>query len=146
MKIAARFPVKSYPPLARLIGFGHLLLLSTGWCYLYDSDLRIIFALLVVYSARLSFAQYRSMTKAPDDLCWSGENWLMQNGKHQGQIAYLDLVADTWVSGQYCLARFNVDGREFTWLFARGQLGDALFSELAYLLKLSIRRLSEERV
>jgi len=134
VKIASRFPIKSNWLLFSLICLAHL-----GLIYLASILLTSFWSILVVVSLTVvsyyfSLKQYQSITRANDDLCWSGESWLMQD-HHSKTVYYLDLLPTSWVTANFCLLKFEQDNVEKTWLFSRKSLGERLFRELCYLAK-----------
>jgi len=139
MKIAARFPVKSNRFL-----YGGIILLHVGVFFTSFSLLNQLWALALVLFATIgsfyfSRKQYLLITNSPDDLCWSGEAWLMHtNGSSEG-VGYLDLLASSWVTPFFCLLKFKQNDQEFAWFFTHRSLGDRLYRELCYLVNRNIK-------
>ncbi|TQV84994.1 protein YgfX [Aliikangiella coralliicola] len=146
MKTATRFPVKTAKLLVVAIGLFHVILLLVSFIFFGVSwyVLAIFIALLVSWF--YSNKNYRKITNAMDDLCWSGENWLMQSDERLGSITYLELQPDSWVSSFACLLHFSVgekqsvgdkhlvSEKQYHWLFVKKNLGERLYSELVYLV------------
>jgi len=139
VKIACRFPVKSnFLLLALLLGI-HLSILIVSWVWL-DSLYKIALVMFAVFaSLYFSIRQYASVTRSNDDLCWSGENWLMQDN----QTHYLDLQNTSWITADFCLLKFKSQDKYFAWLFTRKSLGEGLYRELCYLARCQINRPSD---
>lgn len=138
MKIAARFPVKfSTGLLCYLLGFHLLLALVVAavseftWGY-------FVFLSALLVSALYCYKRCLSMCRADDDLCWSGENWLMRSNNRFKSIVYLQLQPTSWVSRHACLLHFKTIDAEFQWFFSRRLLGESLYSQLIYLVKLQL--------
>lgn len=137
-KVARRFPVKTSLPLLLLIVSAHLIVLVLA-AYLFQTSWVILVLLgALVLSAILSGRQYLSITRAPDDLCWSGENWLIQSEQPSGKIVYLTLMQSSWLSSFACLLHFCAGNQKHYWLFTRRGLGQSSYRELCYLVKQNI--------
>jgi len=137
VKIASRFPIKSNWLLLSLILIAHLGLISIAFILLTNFWSLLLIIVSTIGSGYFSLKQYQSITRAEDDLCWSGENWLMQD--HQLKtVSYLDLMPTSWVTANFCLLKFEQNNVEKAWLFTRRSLGERLFRELCYLAKVEI--------
>jgi|GEM_PF-2387548 len=132
MKIAARFPVKSSPLFAAMILLMHLFMVLAGWINFALSWQMGVLLVAISLSASYSLSRYRELTQAPDDLCWSGENWLIQA---DGHTYYLQLEPASWMSRFACLLHFSAGNKRFYWLFTRYSLGSRSYSELCFLAK-----------
>ncbi len=146
MKIAARFPIKKSPYVLAVVIIIHGLLFVwsfIGWGINWQK-LLLLFSLLL--SCFYCFKHYQRITQSDDDLCWSGENWLMQalrtelkTSSSNKQIVYLRLENTSWVSRQLSLLHFSDGDNHYCWLFSRSQLGKKLYSQLVYLVKQNLR-------
>lgn len=146
MKVAARFPVKAAPIvlyfiilLHIIIGYCAFLLLGLGW------QLALSCGLLSV-TFLISYRQHLQLTSAPDDLCWSGENWLITDPSQSKEVIYLELLPQSWLTSFACILHFNDGQKQRQWLFIRPQLGDRSFSELCYWAKLTLRQQTKEKI
>ena len=139
MKIAARFPVKNYPPLSFLLVLFHFLLLLLAWVEFHFSWQLLIIILSLLVSAFYSIKQLQTITQSFDDLCWNGDSWLIQKDeKLKGQV-YLQLNPTSWISSHLALLNFSSGGKNFYWLFSRRELGERMYSQLIYLVKQNIK-------
>ena len=144
MKIAARFPVKESPLLGSLIISIHLIIVGCSYLVFgFDWQWGIILVLTLV-TLVISFKQYRRLTIAPDDLCWSGENWLITDPQTSKSVTYLELSPQSWLSSFACILNFDHGGEQKQWLFTRQQLGRRSFSELCYLAKQSLLKQAKQ--
>jgi len=103
-----------------------LLLLNQIWMI-------ILVLVTVLGSFYYSRNQYQAITNSSDDLCWSGECWLMHSGSQSNGIDYIDLLPTSWITPHFCLLKFERSEQEVAWLFSRSGLGDRLYRELCYL-------------
>ena len=138
MNIASRFPVKTSVPLFSFLIISHVSLFL--YCPILIHSFTLVLLVLVVTAISFweSLSQYRLITNAPDDLCWSGENWLMGSSNLNDEVSYLDLLCSSWVTPQFCLLNFSCQGEHKSWLFTKRELGERLFRELCYLIKFSM--------
>lgn len=141
--VAYRFPVKDSPPLLLAVFIAHFAILVLGCYYFKFSWLTLIFFVTLSVSAFLSYRQYLLMTQAPDDLCWSGENWLIQTCAQRKSIVYLDLLGSSWLSSFVCLLHFKADQKDYYWLFTKRGLGAASYRKLCYLVKQNVSKRPE---
>ena len=150
MKVAARFPVKTYTPLILAIVLFHIMLLLISLVEFGFSWQQIIVSVSLLISLYFSFKQYWKITQSPDDLCWTGESWLMHQGNKLNGAVYLDLEPTSWVSNQLALLHFScTDGvdvndsvtanKKYHWLFSRHELGERMYSQLVYLVRQNIK-------
>jgi len=139
MKIAARFPIKSNHFL-----YGGIIVIHLGVFLASFFLLNQIWALTVVLfsiigSFYYSRKQYHIITNSPDDLCWSGEAWLMHNSSSSNGVSYLEQLPTSWITPYFCLLKFELNDQEFAWFFSRTDLGDRLYRELCYIVNRNIR-------
>jgi len=132
MNIAARFPIKENRILFFAVVLAHVGVFIVG--FLLINSIWTFMLILVTISGSLYFSlrQYQAITNSPDDLCWSGEAWLMHDPSSEG-IRYMDLLNTSWITPQICLLKFKCNEQEFTWFFSRKTLGERLYRELCYL-------------
>ncbi len=140
MKIASRFPIKANASLLVLLIIGHLLVLVTGLTYLSTLSAMLLVLVVTGFSFSNSYSQYLKVTQNSDDLCWSGENWLVHDDDLQGNICYLELLDTSWITAEFSLLKFDNTSEQFAWLFTRNSLGERLYSELCYLTRLNLKR------
>lgn len=139
MKIAARYPIKSYPWLLSGTLLFHLLILFTSVYFFGFKSSLLLIILSLIASAYFSVKHYNKLTTADDDLCWSGENWLISpQGELKGSI-YLTLLPSSWISANLCLLHFSHGKNKYHWLFSRSQLGDQLYSQLIFNLQRDLK-------
>ena len=138
MKIAARFPVKSSRILGSLIVAIHSFIIVLAIIHFSFSWQALLVISVTVVSFTLSLNQVRLLTSAPDDLCWSGENWLIRSDEQLNAITYLQLLPQSWMSSYACVLHFAAGEHQFQWLFTRQGLGDRSYSELCFLVKQNI--------
>lgn len=137
MKIASRFPIKSNRLLFSLICLAHLGLIYLVFILLTSFWSIVLILSLTVASCYFSIKQYQSITRSDDDLCWSGESWLMQDNQSK-TVNYLDLLPTSWITANFCLLKFEQNNVEKAWLFSRKSLGERLYRELCYLAKVEL--------
>ena len=135
MKIAARFPVKPSLGLLGLMASLHIGILGLAVYTFALSWQSLVITVSLIVSGYFCWLRYRSLTEAPDDLCWSGENWLMQLNEPPGAILYLQLRPQSWTAKFAAVLQFSAGERSFSWLFTRAELGERGYSELTYLVK-----------
>lgn len=138
MNIAVRFPIKDNKPFYYGLIFLHLWVIVTAYELLSVIWMIALVVLAVAFSFYKTRQQYLCVTQSIDDLCWSGENWLMHDPENQAEIIYLELLETSWITASFCLLKFQMNNREESWLFSRATLGKRLFSELCYLARLDI--------
>jgi len=139
MNVAARFPIKANRPLIWLVYLCHIFVFIGGYS-LINSLFSVFFILVAcIISVFYAHKQYVRLTQSPDDLCWSGENWLMHEDNEQRDIQYLDLLSTSWVTAQFCLLKFESNNQSKAWFFSRKLLGERLFRELCYLVRLEMK-------
>lgn len=134
MKVAARFPLKQSAFLFSLIYLFHILLASLSFYqfgFIWQQGIVLLCLLISGYFCR---QRYLSISSAPDDLCWSGDNWLMRQGKLNA-ICYLELTTTSFLSRYFCLLHFESNKQCYCWLFSRRALGKRLYSKLVYLVR-----------
>jgi len=137
VKIASRFPIKSNRLLFSLICLAHLGLIYLVFILLTSFWSIVLILSLTVASCYFSIKQYQSITRSDDDLCWSGESWLMQDNQSK-TVNYLDLLPTSWITANFCLLKFEQNNVEKAWLFSRKSLGERLYRELCYLAKVEL--------
>lgn len=138
MNIAARFPVTESPWLFRLLILFHISFLVLGYFTVGWHWGLMLIAVSTIWSFFFCDRHYKTITNASDDLCWSGEHWLMQPEAQSGSVMYLSILPTSWISSFACLLHFEVSGRRFYWLFSKQSLGNRTYSELVYLCKLTL--------
>jgi len=149
MKVAARFPIKSNTLLYWLIVSSHLGVLIVGVTQLNTLSAVLLVLVVTVFSYDQSYAQYKRVTEYDDDLCWSGDNWLVHvsnSNNLRESVGYLELLESSWITAEFSLLKFdantfdaNTKGGEVAWLFTRKCLGERLYSELCYLARLNLK-------
>jgi hypothetical protein len=139
MKIAARFPIKANVSLKALVYASHLVIvvLCLSLALLWWQVL--VVSCISLLSLYLSIEQYERITNAPDDLCWSGENWLMRSLASKDDTQYMTLLTTSWITPHFCLLKFDSVSHSNTWYFSKAQLGERLFRELCYLARLDLK-------
>ncbi|MCF6194273.1 MAG: hypothetical protein L3J46_08065 [Kangiellaceae bacterium] len=138
MKIAARFPIKTNVSLLCLLIAGHLLVLLTSIFYLKSTSAILLVLVITIFSYYYSYEQYLKVTEFNDDLCWSGENWLVHT--EQNEVCYLELLDISWITQEFSLLKFTKEEQQMAWLFTRAQLGEQLYSQLCYLARLDLKQ------
>lgn len=138
MNVAARFPIKSSPELLLILLAFHIGVFTSSFWLLNQLWTIALVLFLSMISFYFSYQQYLAITNSTDDLCWSGENWLMHSDEKKRSISYLELLPTSWITPHFCLLKFNHDNEQNTWIFVRVLLGDRLFRELCYTVKLSM--------
>ena len=139
MKVAARFPIKANIPLSYLLIVGHFSLLMVSIFYLNSVTYILVIVAVTAFSYFTSYQQYLKVTEFEDDLCWSGENWLVHCKNVDEDVSFLELLETSWITAEFSLLKFNMADEEIAWLFTRKSLGERLYSELCYLAKLDLR-------
>ena len=143
VNVATRFPIKSNNLLLVLLLVAHLLLGILAFYWFESLYKALIVTVTVLLSLFFSLKQYFLVTSSFDDLCWSGECWLMQEDS-SNQIQYLDLMQTSWVTADFCLLKFASDSQEHAWLFTRRLLGERLYRELSYLVRSQLNSPSQQ--
>lgn len=143
MNIAARFPIKSSPELLLFLVVSHIGVFASSFWLLNLLWMIVAVLLLTAISFYFSYQQYLTITNSSDDLCWSGENWLMNTGYSQNSTSYLELLPTSWITPQFCLLKFIQDEEQKAWFFTRKSLGERLYRELCYTLKLGLDEKSD---
>ena len=138
MNLAARFPIKSCPELLLLLVVFHIGVFVSSFWLLSQLWMIVLVLVLLAISFYFSFQQYLTITNSSDDLCWSGENWLMQTGSSQNSTSYLEQLPTSWITPHFCLLKFIQDEEQKAWFFTRKSLGERLYRELCYTLKLGL--------
>lgn len=144
MNIAARFPIKPNYFLFCIITMMHVLVLILGLSLLSSVSLILIVLVVVSISLFYSSQEYTLMTNACDDLCWSGENWLMTDSENS-TVNYLVLLETSWITPYFCLLKFSANEQQKAWFFSPYYLSDRLFRELCYLARLDIKNIEKEQ-
>ena len=153
MKVASRFPIKESNGLLLMVNSLHLIILLLSFFVLGLSYLILIVVCSLIISYHFSIKQLKSITEGPDDLIWTGEQWLItfQNDKNKlsyQEPVYLEVLASSWVTSRFSLLKFsseslqeqgNKKNQEFVWFFSASNLGDRYYRELCYLTKQSLR-------
>ncbi|TQV72827.1 hypothetical protein FLL45_15275 [Aliikangiella marina] len=138
MKVAARFPVKSSLSVFYFIVLLHLVLAVCSYL-LFSFNWQLAIAVgTIALTFYISYRRYLQLTSAPDDLCWSGENWLVSDPQRSHSLVYLALLPQSWLSSFACVLHFNDGETEHQWLFTRHGLGPRSYSELCYWVKYSL--------
>ena len=123
----------------------HISLLASSFWLLNQIWMVALIAILSAFSLYYSYCQYLAITNSSDDLCWTGENWLMHSGIGQNSESYLELLPTSWITPQFCLLKFIHNEQQKAWFFTRNSLGERLFRELCYMAKLSLNKKSKSR-
>jgi hypothetical protein len=156
MKIASRFPIKESKGLLALVIGLHFAVLVLSFIIIEVLwQFSFVFASLLI-SYYYSIKQLKEVTQAPDDLCWTGEQWLItllndKNKLDYRETAYLRISPSSWVTSRFSLLKFRIKSinglnTEFTWFFSSASLGDRLYRELCYLCKQDLKEQSKEKV
>ncbi len=145
LKIAARYPVKDCYPLKWGILVVHIGLCLACVVAVKLVLLKLVSLLAVFVSYYFCIRHYKKITASHDDLCWTGERWIMQwNGEKQ-----FDLLPSSWLSSQASLLHLDDGGQIHYWLFTQRGLGERAFKELNYIARQNLveqtRRTKEER-
>lgn len=149
MKIASRFPVKENKGLSNLINSLHILVaIVSFWKFEFTwqfGSALIGLSISYYYSSK----QLKEITRASDDLCWTGEQWLIThlNSKNKllfQETVYLRIIASSWITSRFSLLKFRLEldedsKTEFVWFFSSESLGDRLYRELCYLCKQDLK-------
>lgn len=143
MNVAARFPIKPSPELLLLLAVSHIGVFASSFWLLNQLWMVVLVLLLSATSFYFSYQQYLNITHSSDDLCWSGENWLMHTGINQNSTNYLEQLPTSWITPHFCLLKFVQNGKQKAWFFSRKSLGDRLYRELCYTLKLGLDEKSD---
>jgi len=138
MKIAARFPIKANMFLLYLLIIGHMAVLLTSIYLLTSASAILVILTISAFSYSQSYEQYLKVTEFEDDLCWSGDNWLV-HGEY-GKVCYLELMDTSWITQEFSLLKFIQEEQQVAWLFTRTQLGEQLYSQLCYLARLDLKQ------
>ena len=138
MKIAARFPVTESPWLFSLLILLHFSFLILGYATVGWHWSLLLVVISTIGSCWVCYKHYLEITRATDDLCWSGEHWLMNSEPQDGSVMYLNILPSSWMSSFACLLHFEVSGKRYYWLFSKPSLGERAYSELLYLCKLTL--------
>jgi len=156
MKIASRFPIKESKGLLILVVLLHLAVSVLSF-FIFNFSWQYFVALVsVIISYYFSTQQLKQITQAPDDLCWTGNQWLISvlNDKNKlvtRESVYLNISPSSWITSGFSLLKFrleSLDGAnsEYVWFFSSSNLGDRQYRELCYLCKQSLKELSKENV
>ncbi len=112
-KIAARFPIKPNFSivLMNVLIHGFLAVVSihmliVNW-WLWLTLITLCFSLIYTYR------QTELLFSAPDDLCWTGENWLMHRADANKDAMYLNLLDNSWLTSNFCLLKFSAEKKQF---------------------------------
>jgi hypothetical protein len=148
MKIAARFPVTDYTFYFVMLLLLHVTILVFGLLTIgYETDDWLwqvsLLVFLVLLSLTFSYQHYLAITRAEDDLCWTGELWVMNFNQPLNSPHYLKLQPGSWISQRACLLHFIDGEQQYYWLFSRASLGVSLYSQLVRLAKADIDQLSK---
>jgi len=92
---------------------------------------QLVITCLSVLSYYFSIQHYKSITTSSDDLCWTGEQWVMVDKKHR----YMQLQQTSWLSSFASLLHLEDGEKKYYWLFTRNGLGDRAFRELNFLAR-----------
>jgi hypothetical protein len=138
-KVAARFPVKvNYWLFSGLIGLHVFVAAITS--YELNFDWLLIFPLLLIsLSLRYSLTQFNHLCIAPDDLCWTGENWLINDPHELNPSLYLELSDKSLITSSFCVLKFQHKSREFVWLFSRWSIGERTYRQLCRLINAELK-------
>jgi len=156
MKIASRFPIKESKGLLTLVILLHLAVSALSF-FVFNFSWQYAFALVsILISYYFSIIQLKQITQAPDDLCWTGNQWLINVLNDKNKLAsresvYLNILPSSWITSGFSLLKFRHESldsinTEFAWFFSSSNLGDRQYRELCYLCKQSLREQSKENV
>ncbi len=154
MKIASRFPIKESKGLQTIVILLHLSFAVLSF-FIFNLSWQYGFALVSLFiSYYFSIKQLKQITQAPDDLCWTGNQWLISvlNDKNKllsQDAVYLKILSSSWITSGFSLLKFrleSLDGSntEYVWFFSASNLSDRLYRELCYLCKQSLIEQSKE--
>jgi len=138
MKVAARFPIKQNRFLFMVLILAHVGVLTSGFLLVNNILVLMLVSMTTLTSVFFSLKQYRSITNSPDDLCWSGDAWMMHDSS-SNSIQYMDMLNTSWITPYFCLLKFQYQEQELAWFFSRNTLGDRLYRELCYLSNACIK-------
>ena len=139
MQVAARFPIKSEPRYLMILGTIHLFLFGAGFYLQLSLWSTLVLTVSVVVSLYFSVRHYQRLTQHSDDLCWSGQNWLVVETSTPPQTHYLQLDEESWISSFACLLHFTGTNQSYCWLFTRHQLGQRAYSQLCFIAKQDLK-------
>ena len=139
MFIAARFPIKSNIPLYSFLVLSHVAVVMISFWIFSQWWLTAITLSLTTISFMMTHREYLTVTQSDDDLCWSGESWLMHGASNKDDILYLELSSTSWVTSHFCLLKFDQDEQPKAWFFTKKGLGERLYRQLCYLAKLDMK-------
>jgi hypothetical protein len=145
MKVAARFPVKPNSALLGVLLVSHTGIFACSFWLLNQAWMIGLVLALSAVSFYFSLKQYLAITNSSDDLCWSGENWLMHTGENQSSVCYLELLPTSWITPPFCLLKFTLNEQQRAWFFTRKSLGERLYRELCYVAKLKLDEKSKSQ-
>lgn len=140
MKVAARFPIKPNQWLIYLIFLAHIMVFLGGLLLLNEFWYSFVVFLVSGVSFYYARSQYLRITNSPDDLCWSGESWVMHNFESEAAVSYLNLLPTSWITASFCLLKFAQSEQSNAWFFSRKSLGERLYRELCYLAKADMNK------
>ena len=143
MNIACRFPIKPNLELLVLIGFCHLFVMFVSWQIIYSFWANSLVFVSLMISAYFSHRNYLRITSAIDDLCWTGDSWVMNDAQYGQGLRYMDLKVSSWITGHFCLLKFDHDGNEQSWIFSKKELGERAYRELCYLAKRNLNKIDK---
>lgn len=135
MPVASRFPIKPFPVLWLFIIVFHFSLVAIGLVGIgvnWKSGLVLLVSTVSLY---VSWLQYKKVSSASDDLCWTGESWVMSLGGKLNAKIYLEVQPSSWLSSLMSVLYFTSGNKKYAWLFTRSGLGARAYSELCYLVK-----------
>ena len=156
MKIASRFPIKESTGLLSLIALLHLSVFVLGFFILGISIQYSLLFISLIVSYHFSLKQLKNITEASDDLCWTGDQWLISMLNENNQLSfqesiYLELLASSWITSEFCFLKFQGESiehanRKFAWFFSASNLGDRLYRELCFFAKQAIREETKRNI
>ncbi|MBV1911121.1 MAG: hypothetical protein KUG78_17615 [Kangiellaceae bacterium] len=146
MKIASRYPIKSHSQLLSVLVITHFIVLLLSFLTIDFSPFIVVVLGLICFSLYLTYRQHLLLTNATDDLCWSGENWLVINSQQNAAVCYLELKRTSWITSRFCLLKFALNQSEQAWLFSRASLGERTYRELCYLAKRDLSKTDKSEI
>ena len=131
LKIAARYPVKDCYPLKWFILVSHLGLGIVSAFAVNLLTLKLLSVAGVFVSYYFCNQHYKKITSSNDDLCWTGERWVMQsNGEKQ-----FNLLPSSWLSSHASLLHLDDGTKVNYWLFTQAGIGERAFRELNFIAR-----------
>ena len=138
-KIAARFPIKPNLWIVMMNFLIHGFLAAVCINLLIVNWWQWLTLITLCFSFFYTYQQTNRLFSAPDDLCWTGENWLMYRTNANHDAMYLNLLDNSWLTSSFCLLKFSAEEKQFAWFFSRLSIGDRAYRELCRIVKSDMR-------